>query len=103
MNAGGRKNLSQNTTKRVVKGKRSSPKPSKDSSKKPEIFGVAEITTYDTNMHRLQFTQLTIQSEDDITKEVLKIVERYSDRAFTSSIYIQWRPFHEWPKKWREV
>lgn len=53
-------------------------------------------------MHRVQFTQLTANSVKEVTRELSKILDRHPD-AFSTSIYIQYRPFHEWPKKWREV
>ena len=65
-------------------------------------WATAQISTYNSDMHRVQFTQLTITNKKQLTKEVGDIFKRYPD-AFSTSIYIEYRPKHEWPKKWREV
>jgi hypothetical protein len=68
-------------------------------------IAVAQITTYaliDNQMHRRQYTQLTLKNKNQLQEELVKIIKRYPE-AFTTSIYIEWRPFVEWPKKWREV
>lgn len=71
----------------------------------PKIWCAVQITTYalrDDGIHRIQFTQIDLHNPEDLAIELARIVRRYPE-AFTTSIYIEWRPFESWPKKWREV
>ena len=69
---------------------------------KEEYWAVVQITTYNSEMHRLQYTQMNIYSGKELAREVQKIITRYPT-AFTTAIWIKYRPFSEWPQKWSEV